>query len=78
MEIDLIATSTDHTTMLIGEVKWSGSNQVTEVLESLEWKERNIPFAKPEKIIMVLFQKMPAMRDGIKVFTPDDILTLSD
>lgn len=78
MEIDLIAKSTDYTAMLIGEVKWSGRNQVTEVLESLEWKERNIPFEKPEKIIRVLFQKMPAMRGGIKVFTPDNIVTLSD
>ncbi len=77
MEIDIIALSTDQTALLIGEVKWSDSNQVTEVVESLQAKEMNIPFAKPEKIIRVLFQKMPAAHPDIIVFTPDDVVNLS-
>jgi AAA+ ATPase superfamily predicted ATPase len=78
MEIDLIASSTDQTAILIGEVKWSDKNQTIEVLESLKWKESNIPFAKPEKIIKVLFQKTPASHPDITVLTPDDIVSLAD
>lgn len=77
MEIDIVALSTDQTALLIGEVKWSDSNQVTEVVESLQSKEMNIPFAKPDKIIRVLFQKMPASHPDIIVFTPDDVVNLS-
>ena len=78
MEIDLIASSTDQTALLIGEVKWSDKNHTVEVLESLKWKESNIPFAKPEKIIKVLFQKTPASHPDITVLTPDDIVSLAD
>jgi AAA+ ATPase superfamily predicted ATPase len=78
MEIDLIASSTDQTALLIGEVKWSDKNRTDEVLESLKWKESNIPFAKPEKIIKVLFQKTPASHPDITILTPDDIVCLAD
>jgi len=77
MEIDVIALSTDQTALLIGEVKWSDSNHVYEVLELLQAKELNIPFAKPKKIIKVLFQKIPASHPDIVVFTPDDIVNVS-
>jgi AAA+ ATPase superfamily predicted ATPase len=78
MEIDLIASSTEQTALLIGEVKWSDKNRTDEVLESLKWKESNIPFAKPEKIIKVLFQKTPASHPDITILTPDDIVCLAD
>jgi uncharacterized protein len=77
MEIDVLALSTDQTTLLMGEVKWSDKNQVNEVAESLAAKEINIPFATPEKIIKVLFQKQPAEHSNLVVLTPDDIVPLS-
>lgn len=76
MEMDIVALSTDQTTMLIGEAKWSNRNQSDEVLESLKMKESNIPFAKPENIIKVLFQKLPASHPNIIVITPDDVINL--
>jgi len=76
MELDIVAKSTDQTTLLIGEAKWSDRDQSNEVSELLEMKESNIPFAKPKNIIKVLFQKLPASHPNIMVFTPDDVINL--
>ena len=74
MEIDVLALSTDKSTLLVGEVKWSDNNLAGEVYESISSKIMKIPFPKPQKIIKVLFQKLPATHHDMLVFTPEDVI----
>jgi hypothetical protein len=60
--------------LLIGEVKWSGSVNIEEEFHALNQKIMNIPFNKPEKIYLVIFQQSPAAHPEIHVFTPDDVI----
>jgi len=57
MEIDLVAESTDHSVMLIGEVKWSDRISPDEINTSLNYKYRNAPFARPDRFIKAVFSK---------------------
>jgi AAA+ ATPase superfamily predicted ATPase len=75
MEIDLIATSTDGKALLIGEAKWSDKDHSKEIAETLSYKAANLPFAVPEKICKVLFQKKSAKVPGITVITPENLLS---
>jgi len=55
MKIDLVAESTDHSVVLIGEVKWSDKISREEINTSLNYKYHNAPFARPGRFIKVLF-----------------------
>jgi len=57
MEIDLVAESTDHRVVLIGEVKWSDRISPDEINASLNYKYRNSPFAKPDRFVKAVFTK---------------------
>jgi AAA+ ATPase superfamily predicted ATPase len=57
MEIDLVAESTDHRVVLIGEVKWSDRISPDEINTSLNYKYRNAPFARPDRFVKAVFSK---------------------
>lgn len=81
MEIDLIAESTDHTTLLIGECKWTNPEIATELYHQLLRKAQSLPFAKDKKIIPVLFLKNRPKdlnnTSGIRILYPEDIIKLA-
>jgi len=57
MEIDMVAESTDHRVVLIGEVKWSDKISPDEINTSLNYKYRNAPFARPDRFVKAVFSK---------------------
>ena len=78
MELDLISESTDHTVMLIGEVKWSNKISTEEINATLSQKSQNLPFKKPPRIIKAVFSKsgFTAPYPELRCFTPDDIISV--
>jgi AAA+ ATPase superfamily predicted ATPase len=77
MEIDLIAESTDGKVLLVGECKWTESENATRLIYELEQKAAKLPFAKGKTIIPCLFLKSKSL-DLIsqKIFLPEDILQM--
>jgi hypothetical protein len=76
MEIDLIAESTDRSTLLVGEVKWSDSVAFNEIKRSLDRKCANLQFPGAKRVIKAVFLKERSsitLPDFI-LFGPDDVL----
>ena len=76
MEIDIVAESSDKTSILVGEVKWSESISYKKLCKQLQYKSENLPFAGNRHIIKVLFlKKMPKTIDkNTIVLTPADVV----
>ncbi len=79
MEIDVLAESTDKSTLLVGEVKWSETCNGDELENLLERKCRNFPLSNDKTILKALFlKKKIVLRDAnIHVLAPDDIVAVS-
>ena len=76
MEIDIVAESSDKTSILVGEVKWSESISYNKLCEQLQYKAGNLPFTGNRNIIKVLFLKRllkTSDKDTI-ILTPADVL----
>ena len=77
LEIDLIAESTDDKALLVGECKWTESENASRLLFELETKAKKLPFAQGEKIIPCLFLKNnPIDNPTQNVYVPNDIITI--
>ena len=76
MEIDLIAESTDKSTLLVGEVKWSKKDSAAEMNRSLDHKIRNIPFIGEQRVIKAIFlkNKAAATFQDCLLFDPGDVI----
>jgi AAA+ ATPase superfamily predicted ATPase len=76
MEVDLVAESTDHKTLLIGEAKWSDKISPTEINASLNQKWLNLPFKKPRKVVKAVFSKAPpsVSHPELNHFGPEDVV----
>ena len=76
MEIDIVAESSDKTSILVGEVKWSESISYTKLSAQLQYKSENLPFVGNRKIVKVLFlKKLPKTRDNDTIIlTPADVV----
>ena len=76
MEIDLVAESTDHSVVLVGEVKWSDKISPDEINTSLNYKYRNAPFAKPDRFVKAVFSKtaLSIAHPELVHFVPGDIV----
>ncbi len=57
MEIDIVAESTDKSTLLIGEVKWIDNISVKNIRNELKTKIENAPFIQNRKVLQILFLK---------------------
>ena len=57
MEIDIIAESTDKSTLLIGEAKWIDNISVKNIINELKAKINNASFIQNRKVLQVLFLK---------------------
>jgi AAA+ ATPase superfamily predicted ATPase len=77
IEIDLIAESTDGKALLVGECKWTESENAERLLFELETKVEKLPFAKGKKIIPCLFLKnSPSDKPTKNIYLPNDIIMM--
>ena len=76
MEIDLVAQSTDQSTLLVGEVKWSNKQSANEINMLLDRKCENLPFTDARRVIKAIFIKERPKSElpGTLLFVPDDVL----
>ena len=78
-EVDVVAESTDTSTLLIGEIKWSDKSNVIDLMAALNMKCFMLPFAQNKPVVKVLFlkEKISIADTDFHIFTPDDIVSLS-
>ena len=77
IEIDLIAESTDGKALLVGECKWTESENASRLLFELETKVEKLPFAQGKKIIPCLFLKnSPIDNFTQNIYLPNDIIRM--
>ena len=69
IEIDILAESIDKKYILAGEVKWSDSVKINEIVNKLKYSVANIPKLKYKKIIYALWLKKNISSD-IAIITP--------
>jgi AAA+ ATPase superfamily predicted ATPase len=76
VEIDLVAESTDKSTLLVGEVKWSNKMSASEISTLLNRKCDNLPFTGARQIIKAIFIKERPISElpETLLFVPDDVL----
>lgn len=75
IELDVVAESTDKNKILIGECKWTESENAMALFDELEAKAKALPFTQGKVIVLALFLKHPAS-DGLSshVFLPQDVV----
>ncbi len=77
IEIDLIAESTDGKALIVGECKWTESENVARLLFELETKVQKLSFAQGKKIIPCLFLKnSPSDKPTKNIYLPNDIIRM--
>ncbi len=76
IEVDIVASSTDHSSLLIGEVKWTEKADVHALMASLESKIAALPFAGGKTIVKALFlkRKPTVLTPGFRILTPADVI----
>ena len=79
VELDVVAESLDKKHILIGECKWTDSEDAASLLNKLQDIIPHLPFVKPTQIVHIcLFTKLPPQHpDLARVFLPADVLGLS-
>ena len=76
VELDVVAESFDKKYILIGECKWTGTEDAERLYERLNAISKHLPFVKRKQVHIVLFTKVePLLREGKTVFLPDDVLS---
>lgn len=75
LEIDLVAESTTGDAFLIGEVKWSSSDDPARTLQELERKAARLPFTVGKEVFLALWLKAP-VRGALsrQVVAPQQVL----
>ena len=75
IELDVVAESFDKKHILIGECKWTETENAERLIHDLSEKTKCLPFIKKEqKIHLVLFlKKRPLRQTGITYFLPEQI-----
>jgi hypothetical protein len=78
MEVDLVAESTDHRSLLIGECKWTHGEHAGRLLHQLQEKARLLPFAQGKELIFALFLKEPPQDTDFEgnVFLSADVIAM--
>jgi|LakMenEpi03Aug12_release.lakeMendotaPanAssembly.Ray.scaffolds.fasta_scaffold57973_4 AAA+ ATPase superfamily predicted ATPase len=75
MEIDILADSIDKKYILIGECKWSDKADIQLLSNQLDYKIKNLSFAKNKKIVKVLFLKNSSYKSkDINIIHPDILI----
>ncbi len=76
IEIDLVAESLDHTTILLGECKWTTGENGRLLTHKLQKVAENLPFTKGKEIVVKLFTKERPEDDLGNSLLPEDVLGL--
>lgn len=77
IEMDVVAESTDGKALLVGECKWTESENGARLIYELEEKVKKLPFAKGKTIITCLFLKNnPTDTVENRIFLPEDIIQM--
>jgi AAA+ ATPase superfamily predicted ATPase len=77
IEIDVVAESTNGKALLVGECKWTESENAARLIYELEEKAQKLPFSKGKTIIPCLFLKTnPVDKITQRVFLPNDIVKM--
>ena len=77
MEVDLVAESTDKSTLLLGEIKWGARTSIAAVQRELEQKSKNLPFGQNRKLIKALFLKKSvnqAAGETTHILSPEQVI----
>jgi AAA+ ATPase superfamily predicted ATPase len=77
LEIDIIAESIDGKALLIGECKWTESENASRLIYELEQKIKKLSFAENKEIFICLFLKnKPSDKVDNPVFLPEKIVKM--
>jgi uncharacterized protein len=76
LEVDIVASSTDNSSLLIGEVKWTERPHLQTLMASVDNKIAALPFTENKTIVKALFlkHKQTEPTPGFHVFTPEDVI----
>ena len=77
VELDIVAESIDHSTILIGECKWTGRENGRLLTNELQEIAKSLPFTQGKRVVIKLFTKNPPVEDQGNTLLPSDILKLS-
>ena len=72
IEIDILAESLDKKYLLAGEVKWSDSVKISDVINKLKYYVSNVPKIKNKKIIYALWCKNK-INSEVVIISPEDV-----
>ena len=76
VEIDLVAESLDHKTILLGECKWTTGENGRLMTNKLQKLAQNLPFAEGKNIVIKLFTKVRPEDDMGNALLPEDVIQL--
>ena len=76
VELDVVAESLDHKTLLIGECKWSSGENGKLLTQRLEKIAAALPFAQGKTIKTVIFTKSRPDEDQGNAMLPEDVIGL--
>ncbi len=75
VELDVVAESFDKKHVLIGECKWTGTEDAQRLYDRLQALAKSLPFVKRKQVHIALFTKVVPLHNGEKmVFLPEDVL----
>ena len=78
VELDVVAESFDKKHILIGECKWTGTEDAERLCDWLNVIAKHLPFVKRRQVHIALFTKVRPMHgDDVTVFLPADVLARS-
>ena len=76
VEIDLVAESLDHKTILLGECKWTTGENGRLLTNQLKKMAQNLPFTEGKTILVKLFTKVRPVEDMGNTLLPEDVIQL--
>jgi uncharacterized protein len=76
IELDIIALSLDKTHLLVGECKWTTTENSDRLLYELKLKAEKLPFAKNMIIVPKLFLKQQPSGNSCDFLLPKDVIDL--
>lgn len=76
VEIDMVAESLDHKTILLGECKWTTGENGRLLTNKLQKLAQSLPFAESKNIVIKLFTKVHPEEDMGNTLLPEDIIQL--
>lgn len=75
VELDVVAESFDKKHLLIGECKWTGTEDAERLYNRLQSISKVLPFVKRKQVHIVLFTKVePIHRENKMIFLPVNVL----